>query len=439
MCGILAIYSKSPQTVPQTVGKTIQQLQRLQHRGKDSWGISCFSENGDSFAIKMNGMINMNDMCASIREKRIHHSIGHVRYATSGKNETKEIQPLIHEITNLSLVHNGNIPIFEGHDTSELFKMIIHRRTSNIEDTLIYIMNTIVGSYSLIIMVGDTLYVMKDRYGIRPLCIGENEHHILISSESCAIRDYVTQTREIHSGQILKIDSTGIQSLYLHPKHKDGICIFELIYFMNKDSYYHQKKIEDIRFELGQLLARKETLQAKDFIVTGIPSSGVSAAKSYAKCMGFEYIQAIKKVGKYHTKSDRTFIIKDPHKRTKACSQKFKFDAEKLRNRKVIVIDDTIVRGNVIKTIIAELKSIGTSEIHVRIPSAPVIDICQLGIAIHTKEELLMNNRSISDVKSILGVDSIRYLTYSEFNNFSPNSYKQCFGQKIDPSILRIH
>jgi len=284
-------------------------------------------------------------------------------------------------------------------------------------------------------MVNNTFYVMKDRYGIRPLCIGQNDNQIIISSESCALND-CKNINEVQSGQILRINEKGIKQIYLHPKSMDGICIFELMYFMNKDSIYNHKKVEEIRFELGEILARRETLTNKDYIVIGIPSSGISAAISFAKYLNLEYSQLVKKVKVNDTTCDRTFIVLNNSERIKECKKKFKYDVNNLKNKKVIIIDDTIVRGNVIKTIIDELKLIGVSEIHVRIPAPPVIDICQLGIAIHNKDELIMNNRTIFDVRELLQINSLDFLTYEELSKYSPYSYKQCFGGGIDDNII---
>ena len=422
MCGILGIYSSKPNPIFETVLR----LRKLQHRGKDSWGISYFHQ-GKVHTLKKKGMVEE----LTKQFPFVHQTIAHVRYTTSGENKEDEIQPLTKQ--NISIVHNGNIPIFQGHDTTKLFQMITP--DSNIEASLIHIMNTIVASYSLLLMVDDILYVVKDRYGIRPLCIGERDDKIIISSESCALQD-CKMIREVQSGQILKINEQGIHPIYLHPNNKDGICIFEFMYFMNKDSMYRNQKIETIRFQLGEILAKKETLKDKDYLVIGVPSSGISAALSYAKLLQFEYSQAIQKVNQ--KTCDRTFIVMDQSERVQACRKKFKYDSQKIKGRKLIIIDDTIVRGNVIQSVINELKMMEPSEIHIRIPSAPVIDICQLGIAIHSKEELLMNNRTLSDAKEYLGVDSINYLTYEELSQFSPDSYKECFGGGIDKDIISV-
>ena len=426
MCGILGNYCFYENK--NLINETFQRLKKLQHRGKDSYGLS-YIYGGTINEIKKQGMVE-----ETIESKHpIQQCISHVRYTTSGDNTLEQTQPLTRN--NISIVHNGNIPIFKGHDTTELFQLFQNKNKNELEETLIHIMNTIVASYSLIVMMDGIFYVMKDRYGIRPLCIGQKEGQIIISSESCAIED-CDSIREVQSGQLLRIDNKGIQEKYLHPKNKDGICIFELMYFMNKESIYHNKKIETFRFELGELLAKKETLKDKDYLVIGIPSSGISAAKSFAKYLNLEYSQAIQKENE--KTCDRTFILMKDSDRIQACKKKFKYDINKIKNKKIIIIDDTIVRGNVIKSIIHQLKVIGPSEIHIRIPSSPVIDICQLGIAINNKEELLMFNRSISDVVQLLNIDSLDYLTFDEISSFAPHSYKQCFGEKIDNEIISL-
>jgi amidophosphoribosyltransferase len=184
---------------------------------------------------------------------------------------------------------------------------------------------------------------------------------------------------------------------------------------------------------LGKILADKEDILNKeknDYIVIGIPLTGILYGKSYAKRLGLNYKQLIKK----KDNTSRTFIILNNSDRKDACNKKFIYD-KKIKDKKIVIVDDTIVRGNVIKSIINNLKKYGAKEIHVRIPAPPVIDICELGIAIHNKDELIMNNRSVKEVIKELGVDSLNYLYITEMKNIPKDCYSQCFTGKIVDEI----
>lgn len=274
---------------------------------------------------------------------------------------------------------------------------------------------------------------MRDRYGIRPLCIGNSDKSYCISSESCALQDFEFN-RDILPGEIIKINDNGIQTIYQYDNSKLSICAFEYLYFLNPDSICDGYNVTTVRNNLGKILADKETLNIDDeYIVIGIPNSGLLSAKSYATSLSIKYVQAITK-NKY---SNRTFIIPNNVDRINACNRKFIYDYDSIANKKVIIIDDTIVRGNVIKSIIHNLVLCKASEIHIRLAAPPIINICQLGIDIPSREELLAHNKNISQIKDELKVESIKYLTIDELNSvIPPSSYKECFGEEIDNKMI---
>ena len=183
----------------------------------------------------------------------------------------------------------------------------------------------------------------------------------------------------------------------------------------------------------GRKLAKKEKYIYKnsDYVVIGIPETGICSGKAYAEYLNLKYKQAIRK----NPNKGRTFIILDERERKKACDQKFTYDCGDIKNKKIIIVDDTIVRGNIIKSIIKYLKKCGAREIHIRIPAPPVIDICELGISIQKKTELLLDGKSIKDVERELQVNSLVYLTVDELEYFPTKSYNQCFTEYIDPTI----
>ena len=286
--------------------------------------------------------------------------------------------------------------------------------------------------YCMIIMYKEEMYIMKDRYGIRPLSYGIKNECVYISSETIGL-DGCDKITEVNNGEILKLSSCNITQLYRHSETYNNICSFEMIYFMNPYSYYKDIQIKTIRKKLAKLLLDKENIlvcKDKDCIVVGVPNSGIVYGEAFSDGLSLKYSQIIKK-----TTNERTFISKDHDGRVSSCKKKFIYDKDLIEGKKIIIVDDTIVRGNVMKTLINGIKKFNPSEIHIRIPSPPVIDKCQLGIAIRSKEELLMNNHNISDIKDILKVDSIKYLTLDEVLSVIPDCYCEFFGGGISTEI----
>jgi len=210
---------------------------------------------------------------------------------------------------------------------------------------------------------------------------------------------------------------------------------------MNPYSCINGLLVESFREELGRKMVEQETIipANSDYVVVGVPKSGLIYAKSYAKHHGLAYEQIIEKTENCENGEDRTFILINDNERQKACRKKFKYAADKIKGKKVVIIDDTIVRGTIITYIVECFKKCGAVEIHIRIPAPPVVDKCELGIAIKTKEELLMHNRTIEDVKKYLKVDSLKYLSVNDLTMFPKESYKQYFGCGIKPEIVNLN
>ena len=431
MCGIFGIYSVIKN---KNIGyEMINGLKLLQHRGHDGYGLVYYSN--AYHLIKKLGKIHINNI--NIESKCC---IGHTRYSTSGYTinegilKKTELQPLKGMLGSKEfyLIHNGTIPFVKGHDTSFLRNLIQSLHKKNIEQILIYIMNNIPAAYCLMILFDKKLYVLRDRYGIRPLCIGKYKKNYYVSSESYALNT-IPFLRDVDPGEILKIDDNGITSIYTHPKSQLSLCTFEILYFLNECNITDGYDISYIRKQLAYTLAKKEQLVSKKYIVVGIPLTGILLGKAYADYLNLEYIQSITK----NPAISRTFIKKTNEERKGACMKKFIYNKQELKGRNIIIVDDTIVRGNVITAIIKNLRSIGVCEIHVRIPSPPVIDRCFLGISIQSKKELIMTNRTIEQVKTTIGADSLRFLTLDDIAPFIPQkSYNHCFSGYINKKIL---
>ena len=444
MCGIFGIYSKTNTKID----LVLKCLENLQHRGKDSFGIAYLHNNNKHIYYKENGLIHNSQLNNNTKllNTNIKIGIGHIKYTTSlaiPKNyknidsnniDFESIQPLSRKYNNnnITLVHNGNIPNTPYYDSQYILDFLCSN--GDFKENLIRFVNKIEVSYNLIIIYNDILYIVKDRNGIRPMNIAYDNDNFYVSSETVSL-NYLNikknNIREISPGEIIEIKNNTIDTIYNYPDNKSTLCVFEFLYFMSPKSFIGSNYVYEIRERLGRILAKKESLDKKDYIVVGVPETGIASARSYALYLGIEYLQLINKKDKTKNGSDRTFILSDNKKRIEACDKKFIFDGKGIRNKKIILIDDTIVRGNVIKSIIKKLKLFGVSEIHIRIPAPPIINKCQLGIAIKSKEELLMYNITVEQAKKELEIDSLTYLTLDELNGVIPgDNYQEYFLER---------
>ncbi|ANS04276.1 amidophosphoribosyltransferase [uncultured Mediterranean phage] len=433
MCGIFAIFSSQKK---KDIGYNILNgLRLLQHRGKDGYGIAFYIDN-NFYIIKKTGKIKIDDLNIAPCQC----CIGHNRYATSGKTikngivKENELQPLKGEIDGKEyyLVHNGNIPYVQGHDTRYIINLINSLIGLSMEERLIYIINKIPAAYCLVLLFDNKLYIIRDKYGIRPLCIGCQRDCYYISSESYGLGN-IPFLKDVLPGEILRIDENGLQSIYIHPNNKEAaLCTFEILYFLNENSIVDGYNIKNIRQQLAIKLASKERNIDKKCIVIGIPLTGIILGKAYAKYLDLEYKQWIVK----NAGLGRTFIIKTDKERKEACLKKFNYHSVDLIGKKIIIVDDTIVRGNIIRAIIQNLRNIGVKEVHVRIPAPPVIDKCYLGISIQDKCELIKTGRTIDEICKVIKADTLKYLTLNDIGEFMPKeSYNHCFSGYIDKEI----
>lgn len=440
MCGIFAIFNNKYNN---NLQELFYSLQKLQHRGKDGYGIVYFHDNSSLITTKGEGELN-NELLNRTNNIQLKSCMGHLRYSTSGstiKNgllKRTELQPIRgfdeHSHTPFYIAHNGNIPNIENHDTTYI-KSLLENDKNNMENKLIKLIDEVPAAFSIITLTcNNVLYVLRDRFGIRPLCIGQDGDKYYVSSESCAFQSNVSYLRDVKPGELIRIDDKGLHSLYTHEKSQLNLCTFEILYFLNEKSYVDGLQIKNVRRNLGKILALKEDIlneNTNDYTVIGIPLTGILYGKSYAETLNMTYQQLIHK----NEKISRTFIILDEKQRKKACNDKFFYEKDNIKGKKIVIVDDTIVRGNIIKAIICNLKKCGAKEIHVRIPAPPVIDICELGISIQTKEELIMNNRTVEEVCKEIKADSLKYLKIEDLEHFPRNSYNQCFSGYINPEI----
>lgn len=425
-CGIFSV-------VDDDVGNSlINGLKLIQHRGYESVGISYYDN--DIKTIKNIGSVNK--VFGNVELPKIKKAIGHVRYSTVRKttlqNAINECQPfegcIALDSSNItfSLVHNGNIPTKESiqkdyginiennSDTLTIVKLIeiIYKQYNNWHHTLMYIMNKIVGSYCFAILADNKIYAMRDRYGIRPLVIGRSKKGFCITSETVALQNY-TYIRDIKPGEIVSIDMFSFETIYQHNKPIMNFCSFEMIYFMHHESMIDGRTCDEVRYNLGFQLGNTENVIIENSIVVCLPNSSIPNAKGFADAINKPFRHYIQK----RDNVTRTFILPTEKQRKEACDNKFIFDFDGLKGMDLYVIDDSIVRGTTMSTIINKLRNIGVKSIHLRITSPVITDPCYFGIDMSTKTELVSYGRSVDDIKNYLQADSLKYLDIDTMKN----------------------
>lgn len=444
-CGIIGIIGSNINITE----SLISGLQKLQHRGYESAGISFM--NDEIITHKNIGLVS--DVFKNFQMIPTNIGIGHVRYSTAKKDNSKfleEAQPFSN--SEFSIAHNGNIPFIQkikeeyklecnnNSDTYILTKFMEFMRPkyNNMDDLLKHIVDTITGAYALVIMTRDKLYAIRDRYGIRPLTLLKHKTHNAfgISSETIAFdkMDYDT-IRDVNPGEIVSIDShNGVNTVYQYSNPEYKFCTFEYIYFMHHESIKDGNLMQTVRFKLGYELGLSENQILDNNIVIPIPNSSIPASDGFAeaiKSIRKSYIIKNKNVG-------RTFILPTKKEREDACAKKFSFvDCHELENKNIYLIDDSIVRGTTIKYVVEQLKKFNPKSINIRITSPSVISPCYYGIDMATTDELIINHTNIGKITRELEISSLKYLNIDSMKNvLGPSICTSCFTGKYDKKLL---
>jgi amidophosphoribosyltransferase len=353
------------------------------------------------------------------------YAIGHTRYSTTGSSKVSNAQPFIFEsyVGPIAVGHNGNLT-----NAAELRLEIMKRgagltSTSDSEVAVLvllaggggdwqsrieYFMDQAEGAYCLTILTRDGLYAVRDPLGLRPLCLGRlGDHGWVVASESCALNTIGAQfVREIEPGEAIKIDAEGVQTIVSRPAPKPALCLFEYIYFARPDSTLRGQLIHQVRLELGRELAREAPADAD--LVMGIPDSATPAAIGFAQEAGLPYSEGLIK-NRY---IGRTFIQPDDRLRQQGVALKFTPLANTLKGKRVVVVDDSIVRGNTSGPIVQLLRSAGATEVHMRVSSPPIRHPCFMGVDMATHPELIAHRMTEAQIAVHINVDSLRYLSY---------------------------
>ncbi|MBR0277379.1 MAG: amidophosphoribosyltransferase [Clostridia bacterium] len=424
-CGVFGVFCPN---VNEDIASTVYYgLFALQHRGQESCGI-VVNDRGLFNSYKDTGLVNdvfTHQRLSSLGAGNI--AIGHVRYGTTGSDASLNAQPIVvnHIKGRMALAHNGNLvnsyelrrelelcgSIFHMTSDTEVISYIITKErigAPSIEEAVNRAMNRLVGAYSLVIMSPSKLIAVRDENGFRPLCYGvTDDGRYIVASESCAL-DAVSARfiRDIEPGEIVIFGKDGIQSICDHCKKAEPkICIFEYIYFARPDSVLDGRGVHNARLIAGACLAMEHPVEAD--VVIGAPDSGIDAAIGFARQSGIPYgIGLIK--NKY---IGRTFI--SPGQKSREDRVKIKLNAvtETVKGKRVVLIDDSIVRGTTSARVVNLLREAGAREVHMRVSAPPFLNPCYYGTDIDSKTGLIANKHTIKEIEKIIGVDSLGYLS----------------------------
>lgn len=433
-CGVFGVFENNTTNI---ANKVYLGLYALQHRGQEACGITVCDMGvfTSHKGIGLVGDVFNNDNLNSLGKGNI--AIGHVRYSTTGVNNINNVQPLVirHKKGNLAIAHNGNLTnaaeirdkfeldgaIFHGtSDTEDIAYTIVKERlkTSSIEDAIKNSMSIIKGAYSCIAMSATKLIAFRDPNGFRPLCLGiTNTGGYVVASESCAIDSIGAKfIRDIRPGEILTISNEGLNSSFV-PSNKTSLCIFEYIYFARTDSIIEGTSVQRARINAGKILAKESPVDAD--IVIGVPDSGLDAALGYSIESKIPYGIGFVK-NKY---IDRSFIKPSQEERESAVKIKLNVIKETIENKRIILIDDSIVRGTTSARIIKLLKDNGAKEVHLRISSPAFKHPCYFGTDIDSEENLIAcKYNTVEEIAKVIGADSIAYLSIEGAHKLADNS-----------------
>lgn len=425
-CGVFGMYDFDGNDVASTI---YYGLFALQHRGQESCGIAVSETNGPKGKVtsyKGMGLVNEVFTQENLESMKGDIGVGHVRYSTAGSSTRENAQPLVLNYVKgtLALAHNGNLinakelrhdleytgAIFQTTIDSEVIAYHIARERLNcktVEEAVGRAIKKIKGAFSLVVMSPRKLIGARDPFGFKPLCIGKRDNAYILASETCALdtigAEYV---RDVLPGEIVTITPEGIQSdtsLCL-PKEREARCIFEYIYFARPDSHIDGVSVYGSRIKAGRFLAMDSPVEAD--LVVGVPESGNAAALGYSMESGIPYGTAFVKNGYV----GRTFIKPKQSNRESSVKVKLNVLEESVRGKRVIMIDDSIVRGTTSDRIVKMLREAGATEVHVRISSPPFLWPCYFGTDIPEREQLIAYNRTIEEIRDIIGADSLGYL-----------------------------
>ncbi|MGH7780224.1 MAG: amidophosphoribosyltransferase [Candidatus Binataceae bacterium] len=445
-CGVFGVYGH-----PEAANLAYLGLYGLQHRGQESAGI--VSSNGKAL-ISHRGMGLVADIFNSdiIAKLQGTSAIGHNRYSTTGSTSLKNCQPIVAEYAKgaLALAHNGNLVNFEelrerlgsggtifysSSDSEIVIHLIAASRAPSLPEKLIEALTQVKGAYSMVLLTENCLIAVRDPHGFRPLVLGKLNGATIVASETCALdlvrAEYV---REIEPGEMVIIDESGLHSVHPFAAAAPKRCIFEYVYFARPDSLLYGRNVYSVRKQQGRALARECPADAE--LVVPVPDSGTAAALGYSEESKIPFEMAL--VRSHYI--GRTFI--EPRQSIRHFGVKIKFNpvAELLRGRRIVLIEDSLVRGTTLRKVIPMLRQAGAREVHMRIAAPPTTNSCFYGIDTPTREELLASSHSVEEIRRWIGADSLGYLSWEGLYSFVGNGNREgycdaCFTGKYPVEI----
>lgn len=416
-CGIFGVYSHT-----MDIARLIFfGLFALQHRGQESSGIAVTDGNGIKIRANM-GLVSQAFTESDLAQLKGYIGIGHNRYSTTGSSQPANIQPIIvsSEGLTLALAHNGNIlnakelraelqsngyNFRTSTDSEVIANLILASPGKDWGEKTKHAMHRLQGAYSLTITTEDKLIAVRDPMGVRPLCLGSIDSGWVIASESCALDHIGGQfSRDVEPGEVVVIDSNGIKN-YRVKSNKKALCIFEYIYFARPDSIIQGRLLYEARQAMGEILAQKHPVDAD--LVMGVPDSATAASTGYSKASGIPYCEGLLK-NRY---VGRTFIEPDQRLRDLGVQLKFNPLSRVISGKRLVVVDDSIVRGTTTPHIVTLLRKAGAREVHLRICAPPIRYPCFLGVDMASQWELIAARKSIPQIRDYLDADSLGYLS----------------------------
>jgi amidophosphoribosyltransferase len=428
-CGVFGVFGH-----PEAANLTYLGLYALQHRGQEGAGI--VSSDGSALRIEKGlGLVSDIFSAHKIKALKGDRAIGHNRYSTTGASRVQEnVQPLLvnFALGSLAVAHNGNLTnygivkdeleaygsIFHTSIDSELIvHLIAHSKGSNLQARVVDALMRVEGSYSLLVMTEKEMIGVRDPHGFRPLCLGMLDGAYVLSSETCALdlieADYI---RDIEPGEIVVINENGIESFKPFPDARQSCCIFEYIYFSRPDSYVFGENVNFIRKMLGRQLAKDQPVEAD--LVVPVPDSGVPAALGYSEESGIPFDVGL--IRNHYV--GRTFI--EPQQSIRHFGVKIKLNPVRklLEGKRIVLVDDSIVRGTTSRKLVKMVRQAGATEVHMRISSPPTTHPCFYGIDTPTRQELIASSHSVEEIRRYITADSLGYLTVEGILGVIPDS-----------------
>ncbi|WP_031515477.1 amidophosphoribosyltransferase [Desulfofalx alkaliphila] len=435
-CGIFGIYAPGSEVAK----LAYYGLYALQHRGQESAGIAV--SNGQEIRLhKGMGLVPevfTGDALSNLKGKA---AIGHVRYTTKGSKEPANAQPLAFRHRNgmLALAHNGNLTnaeelrnilydsgaIFQTTTDSEIIVNLIARYSQqSIEGAIMKAMIDIKGAYSVVVLTEESLYAVRDPYGFRPLCLGRMGDNWVVASESCALETVGAElVRDVQPGEIVRLNKDGLTSLQMMAASRPAYCMFEYIYFARPDSTIDGFHVNKVRREMGRRLAREYPVEAD--IVIPVPDSGTAAAWGYAEESGIPFEEGLMK-NRY---IGRTFIQPSQEMRDLAVRLKLNPMREVLAGKRVVMVDDSLVRGTTSSKIVKMLRECDVEKVYLCLSSPPVVSSCHYGIDTSNRKELIAATKSVEEIRQMVGADGLHYLSEEGLLSiFADTEHKFCMA-----------